>query len=266
MRSGRIESGWRRLAEDPATGPIAARPSLRPVRAARGAGRSGFYPRGRDATIDGSRVKFATSPWAFQRPGSQPVARAASVALRRKESASVFTGLVEVLGRVERVVEEKPGRRLPCAGRAWPRPPGDRRERGGQRLLPDGRRRRGRAVRGPGGAGDACSARTWATAAGDRSTSSGRSASATGWGATSSRGTSTPRRPSASAGSEGEWEFLAFDDRPGLDPADGPQGLDRRRRREPDPGRRLARRASRSCSSPTPWPSPPWACSGRATG
>ena len=47
--------------------------------------------------------------------------------------------------------------------------------------------------------------------------------------------------------------------RPGLDAAAGPQGIDRRRRREPDPGRRLARRVLRSCSSPTPWPSPPWA-------
>ena len=48
-------------------------------------------------------------------------------------------------------------------------------------------------------------------------------------------------------------------DRPGLDPADGPQGLDRRRRREPDPGRRRGPTGSRSCSSRTPWPSPPWA-------
>ena len=41
-------------------------------------------------------------------------------------------------------------------------------------------------------------------------------------------------------------------DRPGLDPAAGPQGLDRRRRRQPDAGRRRARRVLRHAHPPHP--------------
>ena len=53
---------------------------------------------------------------------------------------------------------------------------------------------------------------------------------------------------------EGEWEFLAFEIDPDWTPAPGLEGIDRGRRREPDPGRRRVGLPSRSCSFPTRWP------------
>ena len=76
----------------------------------------------------------------------------------------MFTGLVEALGRIERVDDEGSGRRLTLAwpGLAEPLALGESVAVNGCCLTVVGRRR-GRTVRRPGRAGDAARGRTWAT-------------------------------------------------------------------------------------------------------
>ena len=167
---------------------------------------------------------------------------------RRSEACS--RDWCEALGRIERIDRRGCGA-SPHDRLGWPaggRSPRAGRERRGQRLLPDGRGRRRRAVRGPGRA-----RRPWLrTNLGDRRRGRPREPRAGPEGRRPPRG---PFRPGARrhhrdpprTPARGRVGVPRLRDRPGVDPAPGPQGLDRRRRRQPDAGRRRARGRSPSC-------------------
>ena len=59
-------------------------------------------------------------------PGTQADRAEPSAVRRLKEDASVFTGLVEVLGQVERVLDENSGKRFVLIWPGLDSSPGDR--------------------------------------------------------------------------------------------------------------------------------------------
>ena len=151
----------------------------------------------------------------------------------------MFTGIVEALGVVESIqrVELDAGAGRAPGGGHRPRRRGaaDRREHRGRRRLPDRRRARGRALRRrprPRDAGADHAGRARAGRAG--STWNARCASATRWAATWWPATSTAWARSCRDAARGRGA-RARDRGPGRPGAlPGAQGLDRRRRRQPD--------------------------------
>ena len=221
---------------------------------------------GCDATIGRFTAEFAAPTCARAAPRDRRRGPRSARVASPEEGASVFTGLVEVLGRIERVVDENAGKRLLLVWPGLDRAAGDRRERRGQRLLPDRRGQRRRAVRGPGGAGDLAPHQPGRPASRrprqPRAVSPGRRPAGRPFRPGSYRHHGDAPRAAAGRGVG----VPGLHARPLLDPPARPQGLDRRRRREPDPGRRLARRVLRHADPPHPGRDHPRAAQARRPG
>ena len=181
----------------------------------------------------------------YRRPGVRP--RRARIGASDAGRAAMFTGLVEALGRVGRVVEEGPGRRLTIAwpggpGRAGPLALGESIAVNGCCLTVVADADRRANVRRPGGPRDLAPhepgrpGRGRPGEPGARLRVGDRLGGHFVQGHVDTTAVLRERRP------EGDWEFLAFAIDPAWTPLMVAEGLDRRRRREPDPGRRRGRR------------------------